>query len=92
MTALFENKAKFLPCKVVSQVKKLNHEVVNYAVPDMITQIKQYYGYIEDINKDLEPISRPVNVSNAGRLSLPSVTSIWENSESEITSCENRYN
>jgi len=78
MTALFENKAKFLPCKVVSQVKKLNQEVVDYAVPDMITQIKQYYGYVDDINKDLEPLARPVNVSSAGGLSLPSVTSTWD--------------
>ena len=78
MSALFTNNAKFLPCKIVSQVKKLNQEVVDYIVPDMITQIKQYYGYIDDINNELEPLDRPVNVSNAGRLSLPSVTSTWE--------------
>ena len=77
MSAIYKHKAKFIPQHVVRQVKKLNNQVVEYVLPDMITEIKQYYGYIDDISKPLVPNDRPVNVSNAGRRSLPSVTTTF---------------
>jgi hypothetical protein len=40
----------------------------------MITNIKQNEEYLNVIDRPLEPIPLPVNVSKAGRLSLPSVT------------------
>lgn len=67
----------FLPNKIVHQVKVLNNKVVSDTLPDMITNVKQYYGYIDDINKPLQPIARPMNVSHAGRKTLPSLTSPW---------------
>lgn len=67
MLDVFKEKARHLPDNLVRQTKELNAEVVNYVAPDMITQIEQYYGYIEDINEPLKPIMRPMNVSSAGR-------------------------
>jgi len=77
MRATFMNYGDFLPDKIVHQVKLLNKKVICDVTPDMITEIKQYYSYIDEINKPLQPIARPMNVSHAGRRTLPSLTSAW---------------
>lgn len=74
MRAVFLEHARFLPFRIVHQVKDLNKRVIEYIVPEMITQIKQYYGYIKEISEPLKPIPRPVNVNNAGRKTLPALT------------------
>lgn len=78
MRAIYLDKCKNLPGQTVRQVKILNDQVVDYVVPDMISNIKQYFGYIKDINKPLVPIMRPMNVNNAGRQLLPSITTVWK--------------
>ncbi len=65
------------PKNLVRQVKRLNKLTVDAVVPGMITNIKQYYGYIKDINQPLQPMNRPVNMNSAGRNSLPSFTTTW---------------
>lgn len=65
------------PKHLVRQVKRLNKLTVDAVVPGIITNIKQYYGYLKDINQPLKPISRPVNMNSAGRNSLPSFTTTW---------------
>lgn len=77
MRAVFLQDAKHLKNHLVSQVKLLNIKIINYIVPDMITNINQHYGYIKDINKPLEPIMRPLNVNNAGRTTLPPISTIY---------------
>ncbi len=65
------------PYKVVHQVKILNHRVIEKIAPDMISMIKQDDEYIKQLDRPIDPIPLPVNVSRAGRLSLPSVTSVF---------------
>lgn len=77
MRGVYLGNTKFLPNQIVRQVKLLNKLVIDFVVPDIITNIKQAYSYIEDINKPLEPIMRPLNVNNAGRKLLPSLTTVW---------------
>lgn len=77
MRAIYLDKCKNLSGQTVRQVKLLNKQVVDYVVPDMITNIKQYYGYLKDINQPLKPMMRPMNVSSAGRKLLPALTSVW---------------
>jgi hypothetical protein len=43
----------------------------------MLSMIKQDEEYINQLNKPIIPIALPVNVSRAGRLSLPSVTTTF---------------
>lgn len=69
--------ARFLPFKIKRQVKDLNIKVVNYILPDMISEMKQGYGYLKEINEPIKPLMRPLNVNNAGRRTLPSITTIW---------------
>ncbi len=78
MRYIYMECGKFLPTQIVRQVKELNKKTVNYIVPDMLTNIKQYHGYLLEINKPLQPMMRPVNVNNAGRRTLPSLTSVYE--------------
>jgi hypothetical protein len=69
--------ARYLPFKIKRQVKDLNRQVVQHVVPDMIEAMKQQYGYLKEINQPLQPMMRPMNVSSAGRKTLPSITTIF---------------
>ncbi len=77
MRAVYFKYGKYLPNKIIKQTKILNRHVVDYVVPDMITNIKQYYGYLKDINEPLQPIMLPINVNNGGRKTLPSISTIF---------------
>jgi hypothetical protein len=77
MRNIFLEESRFLPTRIIHQVKELNQKVVDSIVPDMITEIKQYYGYLRDVNEPLRPMNRPINVSSAGRRALPSITTTW---------------
>jgi len=77
MRAVYIQDSYNAPYRIIHQVKELNEKVVNRILPDMISNIKQNEEYLNIIDKPIDPIPLPVNVSRAGRLSLPSVTTIW---------------
>ncbi|CAH6421580.1 Hypothetical protein KVN_LOCUS361 [uncultured virus] len=78
MTEIYLEKGYYLPNQIIRQVKKLNSKVIDILLPDMITEIKKEYGYLQDINKPLQPIPRPMNFNKAGRKTLSSITTIWD--------------
>ena len=78
MRAIYLEYGRFKPNQIVRQTKRLNNLVIDEIVPDIIGNIKQYYGYLQEINGPLKPIDRPVNVNNAGRKTLPSITTTFE--------------
>ena len=77
MRGIYFDKGKNLPDNPIRQVKILNQQTVDYIIPDLLSNLKQYFGYINDINKPLQPIARPMAVNNAGRRALPAPCSIW---------------
>ncbi len=77
MRAVFELYGKNLPNKIVRQVKRLNEQTIQYIVPDVMENVKQWYGYLQDIRNPIQPMQLPVNVNRAGRNLLPSVTQLW---------------
>lgn len=77
MRAVHELYAKDLPSKITRQVKILNEHTVQYVVPDMMTNLKQYYGYLDDIKNPINPIMLPLNVNNAGRRQIPSSAQLY---------------
>jgi hypothetical protein len=77
MRYIFLEHAMHLPTHIKKQVNELNIKTINYIIPDMMTNIKQHYGYLKDISQPIKPIDRPMNVNRAGRKSLPSTTSVW---------------
>lgn len=77
MRAVYINDGQNMPYKLIHQVKELNHKTIERIVPDMISIIKQDQEYLNQLDKPINPIPLPVNVSKAGRLSLPSVTTLF---------------
>jgi Family of unknown function (DUF5761) len=80
MIAIVRLHAKFLPTKIIKQVKRLNEETVQYIVGDggnLMDNLKQQYSYIQDITNPLQPLPDPINVNQAGRNQLRSVTAVW---------------
>ena len=69
MRAIYFQEGRFLPQNIMPidyQVKKLNIKVINYIYPDLMTNIKQEYYYIKEINEPIKTIDRPVNVNIKG--------------------------
>jgi hypothetical protein len=77
MRAVMILHAKFLPKKIIRQVKRLNEETVQYIAPYMIVNLKQQYSYIQDITNPIQPLPDPINVNQTGRNQLRSVTALW---------------
>jgi hypothetical protein len=77
MRALYLDKCKNLNEQPIRQVKLLNQQTVDYIIPDLISNIKQYFGYIKDINKPLQVIPLPLASNRAGRKLLPSISTLW---------------
>ncbi len=77
MRAVYMEHARFLPNQIVRQIKRLNMKVVDEILPGIMTNVRQEYGYLKEINKPLTPIPLPQNVNNAGRRQLPSITTTF---------------
>lgn len=77
MRAVYLEYGRYLPGQIVRQVKRLNQRVLEEVMPSLLTELKQYYGYLHEINGPLKPIARPLNMSHAGRRTLPSITTVW---------------
>jgi hypothetical protein len=77
MKAVYKEHARFTETGLVREIKRLNQQLVDDTLPGMITNIKQYYGYLKDINSPIKPIPRPLNMSSKGRRILPSITTIF---------------
>lgn len=77
MRAIFVEHAKNLPCDIDGQIKELNRITLREILPGMFTNIEQQIGYLRDISQPIQPIDLPINVNNAGRRNLPSVTDLW---------------
>ena len=71
MRAIYLQFAKFLDYNLIGQVKELNQHVIEHIVPQIITQIKQYEGFVDSVENLPVPISHPINVSNKGSKILP---------------------
>jgi len=78
MRSIYLLEARFLnDGMIIRQAKRLNQKVIDEAIPGIITNIRQYYGYLREINKSPTPITRPINTSNAGRSLLPSISTTF---------------
>ncbi len=53
MRAMYLQEACHHNCKLSDQIRKLNGKVLDYVIPNIITNVKQYVHYIKDISKSL---------------------------------------
>lgn len=70
MKAIYLEYGKNLNDNILDQVKDLNKKVLDYAVPRILVQIKQYKTYVRDASNVHVPMDRSVNVSNKGSKTL----------------------
>jgi hypothetical protein len=62
-----------LPIGITEQIRELNRKVVALLTPSILTHCTQYLGYLKD--RETQPYNTlPINVSNKGSRTLPSVT------------------
>lgn len=66
MRSIYLQYGKNAPVNIDGQVNDLNKLVVNECVPDIITNLKQYLGYIADIQRLPNPLDHPSYVSSKG--------------------------
>lgn len=62
--------------KYKQEIDRINSLVINKTLPDIISGVKQYVGYIKDSTQNYIPISRGTNQSIAGEKTLRSVSDV----------------
>ena len=78
MRSMFIQHAKHLPDNIKQQIRELNYLVADEVIPDIISQIKAHFGYLDRAFGPMQVMDRPENVSNAGLKSLPSATETFD--------------
>lgn len=68
--AVYLEYGRNLPTNIPQQIAELNTRVVDYSVRDLVTQVKQYAGYIKDASTLPEPLDMPKSTSTAGSKQL----------------------
>lgn len=77
MKYIFQQHAKHLPDHIKEQVYELNCLVVDEVLPDIISQLKAYFGYLKSAFGPRQIMDLPKNVSITGTKTLPSVTNLF---------------
>jgi len=77
MRAMYLQYSKNKDCEFREQVAELNKLVLEYCVPRILAEVEQYLGYLDDIQKQPEPIPLPENLSAKGTKSLRSITTTF---------------
>jgi len=77
MRAIFLQYAQFRPESLVKQVHELNAIVIEQTVPEIMSNVAQYMGYLHDVQHLPIPIPLPKNLSSKGTKLLNSVTSTF---------------
>jgi hypothetical protein len=63
MRAMYLQHSRNIPCKVKEQVKELNKHVLDFCIPNIMTNIKQYIGYIKDVNAPRAVMENPIDTT-----------------------------
>ena len=66
MRSIFLQYGKFQNNNITKQVKSLNEVVIEYTVPNILSNIELYLGYKQDISHLPIPLTHPVNLSVKG--------------------------
>ena len=70
MRAIYLQYGKNLDSNVLGQIRSLNKKVLDYSVPKILVEVKQYINYIKDASSVHVPMERSTNVSNKGSKTL----------------------
>lgn len=62
--------------KYTEEVDRLNRLVIEFIIPKLISQIKQYLGYLQDVSAQPIPLPQPMSDSTTGQKIYKSVTQL----------------
>jgi hypothetical protein len=71
MRAMYLQYARNLPTDIAAQVSDLNHKVVEWSVPHILSAVDHYFFYINDISHMPVPLQHMQHLSSAGTKTLP---------------------
>lgn len=77
MRSIYLQHSPNLPNKIKEQLQYLNSLVSDWCAEQIIPEVNQYIGYINEIEYMPVPIDLPVNLSSKGSRSLRSVTTTF---------------
>ena len=70
MRSIYLQYSRNLPEQITEQIENLNHRVMNYCVPNILSGIEQYVSYRKDVSQLPTPMEHPEHMSSAGKKSL----------------------
>ena len=73
MRPIYKDHSKNQPTNIIRQTKILNKLLLEYIIPEIITNIKSEAAYLRTIDQPLQHLPLPINVGNKGRKTLPSI-------------------
>lgn len=74
MRSMFLQHARHVPDHISEQIRELNNLVVDDIVPNVISEVNGYIGYLDRTFAPRQILDQPENVSSAGTRTFPSVT------------------
>ena len=77
MRSIYLQYSENLNCKFREQINKLNSLVTNYCVSNVLAEVQQYLGYLDNVQNLPNPIPLPQNLSTSGTKTLRSVTTTF---------------
>jgi hypothetical protein len=64
------------PKGITDGIRRLNRISINQLLPDLLSNIMQYIGYVKDASSPLKPLVHPVNMSMAGKKQNRDITQV----------------
>ena len=92
MRSMYLQHARHVPDHIPEQIQELNNLVTDDVVPNIVSEINGYIGYLERAFGPRQILDRPECVSSAGQRTLSSVTRLWDANNSRQTYDFNRGN
>ena len=61
---MYLQEGRNVDCRLKEQIKMLNGKVLEFVIPNILTNVRQYAGYIRDISNPVPTMPRPIDVSS----------------------------
>lgn len=70
MRSIYLQYSKNLPYDIKNQIKELNSMILDYCIPNILSEVEQYLSYKVNVSKLPTPMARPKSLTSAGSKTL----------------------
>jgi hypothetical protein len=70
MRSIYLQYSKNLPYNIKEQIEELNAMILDYCIPNILSEIEQYLAYKVNVSQLPQPIARPESLTSAGSKTL----------------------